>query len=1139
MLEHGRIDQAKAERYRKEVNDRADARRAELDGKTATEPEPASEVEDINLTFQVAPGVTKEAEFKRLTGEDWPGVNYIAETSGVSDDGYDYPIEEWVIRKRTAEEKAPADTVPTTELADTPSDDKALQRKLEQMAQRGDDEEFSGEKNTNDATGKKRTRRLFDLYPQMKGESRQDYVQRLNRMRELTAQFEAEERAKNETKSDAEEAEKAEHEARERAEHEAREKAEAEEADKAARIAALEAEKARLEAEERELDDKMRPLTAINADFTHDKRELAHDLAEGALNEEVAKSRLLKRLWKGTLFKKYYEKKYTSEFLEGDRTVDIDGKDFTVDQLIERRKDSAIRRFVLGATEDMRYIHEQIGKKRKDGTYDGEKLAEADEETTAEVRSAIEEFASAKIPEGGSLEDLKREFTDRIARFKAEAKDSGQSIDTLMIDNYLEVAIQARERAEHGIAIEHVMEGFKVYNAEVRDGIRTEAHRDNIDKVVNWLESSKIGQFIPAEVIAGAVSITSALTQTGVRAVTGVAGGMLVSSAISGLKERNRITEDRARMLRDAANGLEYSGTATSEEEPKSRRARRIAKYEARIGGTLYDLQKASSLADNIEAALSTEGANHSEVLLRAIAEARVRIELSDSEQKDLIAYSSADQRGSERLRLDRVVIEAERTLSEDGAAKLGSMKEQIAKEIYGDVTDKDRDFRRKRALMATKKAGKTLAIGAATFFVSQEVMAAFDPSKIGLLEKAGIINTENNANASETILAGLAGPRIRTEVNTQTIENVSGDRQVEIEGYEKAGFTKTETSGAWTEVKTDMVEVSPADSTAQISVKYDGWANNGTRVSDGNELRAYLRDGQFVSGMRGTSTMGNQVINYEATAAAGRVKGYVTIGGAKFELASKVNEAGQLTWGENGLFTTTTGETIRAVGENGEKLYKYFEIAVDNGLDKDGLTHIIPLATDVGRDSFTGTISQVTETIVEHPAIYDFTKTTISEFPRAVSMAGIAFAPETARTGLGATRETEQNPDDGQYIINIDTTNGPEMYTGEAARRIIEGSSLESASTSEVGSFSNEMRELITNSRDSIGGEAGVDALTDTSPMTPEAQSRWNAWWSSLDENSKKAVLGIVDRIEGSSSKRELTWGNGIRSWLVMNNRK
>ena len=88
--------------------------------------ESATEVGEIVGTFQVAPGVSKEAEFKRLTGEDWPGVTYVAETDGVDDDGYDQPIENWVIRKRVPEganeskdgEKAPDDEQEKTPTAD-------------------------------------------------------------------------------------------------------------------------------------------------------------------------------------------------------------------------------------------------------------------------------------------------------------------------------------------------------------------------------------------------------------------------------------------------------------------------------------------------------------------------------------------------------------------------------------------------------------------------------------------------------------------------------------------------------------------------------------------------------------------------------------------------------------------------------------------------------------------------------------------------------------------------------------------------------------------------------------------------------------------------------------------------------------
>ena len=413
-----------------------------------------------------------------------------------------------------------------------------------------------------------------------------------------------------------------------------------------------------LEARLGEIDEELGPLTAINADFTHDKKELAHDIAEQQLNEEQAKANLIKRIWKGNLFRKYYQKKYERQLLSGERAVgvDDDGEEITLDDVIMDRSGSAIQRFVLGATEDMRYIHKKIGKRNKDGTYDGEKLTEADAETTAAVRGAIEKFASAKIPENGSIEDLEREFRNDIKRIKAEARDQGREVDATTIDNYLEVAMQARKRVEHGIAMDRVMEGFKVFNADVRNNMRTEAHRDNIDKIVNKVESSRFGSIIPAEVLAMAASTAWSLAQTGARSAARLAapiGGIAVSGALAGLRERNRVTEDRTRMIRDAAVGLEYDGT--SGEEAEGHRAKKRAKYEAKIGGTVYEMRPASELTAKIASAMES---GDGEAKLRAIAEARVRISYSDSEQKDLISYSSADAMGDERMRLDMAVNE-------------------------------------------------------------------------------------------------------------------------------------------------------------------------------------------------------------------------------------------------------------------------------------------------------------------------------------------------------------------------------------------------------------------------------------------------------------------------------------------------
>lgn len=956
------------------------------------------------------------------------------------------------------------------------------------------------------------------------------------------------------TDKEEEEKKKLEEEKKRKLEEEEKKKLEEEEKERARKE--LEEDEKRKKAVEERIDeideelaeeDEQGPLTAINADFTHDKKELAHDIAEQQLNEEQEKAGLIKRIWKGNLFRKYYQKKYERELLNGDRSVgvDPDGDEITIDDLIEDRSGSAIKRFILGATEDMRYVHEKIGKRRKDDSYDGEKLAEADKETTEAVRGAIERFAQAKIPEDGTMEDLRREFGNEIKRLQAEANDQNHSINSKFINNYFEVAMQARQRVEHGIAMEKVMEGFKVYNADVRNNIRTEAHRDNIDKIVNKIESSKVFSIIPAEILAAAVGSAWSLAQTGARSAAKVAvpvGGIAVSGALAGLRERNRVTEDRARMMRDVAVGLEYSGTAEESEEIEGRRARKRAKYEARIGGTLYDMRPASELTADINQAIES---GDEDSLLRAIAEARVRIDYSDSEQKDLISYSSADSLGDERMALDMAVIRAENGLSEEGKQKLKNMKAAVTEDINDNVDENDRDFRKVRATQAVKQAGKTILIGSAVFFGSQELMATLDPNKVGLFEKAGILKTQNNADAQETILAGLAGPRVRTEAHTDVIRGVTGDRQTEIQQYENAGYTKTEVSPAWTETRQDLVDVDPSKSTAQVRVAYDGWANNGTSVSDGNELRMHLGNGQISSGMHGASTIGGQPLDYDAAASAGRIKGYLTVGGAKFEIAPKVNSVGQLTWGENGIFTTTTGETIRAIGGNGEKMYKYFEIAMDNGTDANGVAHMIPLATDIGMDNFDGKIQQVVDTVVEHPAVYDFTKTTISEIPREVSYGGVFVAP-TSRVGLGGTRSNPETGGDGSTVI-IDTTGDlpPEMITGAEADEIIDNIEKDESSESSsqqpenppaqperagsrrgdqsAGQPQGTPEEEPTNSLDSdyvervtrefgdIAGSEGLEFMTSDKAIEGESP-RISRWWSGLpDDDTRQRIANSV----------------------------
>lgn len=932
---------------------------------------------------------------------------------------------------------------------------------------------------------------------------------------------------------------------------------------------------------ELESSTKNRPLVAMNIDWSHDQRELAHDLAEDSLNAEVSGAKgvkgIIKRIWKGNLFKKYYEQKYTKEFEAGKRT-DKDGR--TVQDLIKDQAPDVMERFILGATEDLSYIHQHIGNKRNEnGEYiDGEKLKKADKFTTALIRQAIVDYARKSLEPGQKLSDLDREFRNETRRIMEEAFEDNRISKGFKNTNFLttakeaarryeEIAANAKDKAEQDKAMAEVMAGFQLYNAEVRSNVRTEAHRDNIDKITNWFESK--ASFIPSEVIAGAAGAALALTQTGARAIAGAAGGIIASSAITGLRERNRITEDRARMMRDLANGMEYNGAGK--------------KYEAKIGGTIYDMQTAGSLTANLENALNSEGENRSEDILRAIAEARVRIDLSDSEQKDLISYSSADKRGKERLNLDMAVIRAEKSLSREDLKTLDIIKDEIRSQIVkgdGGLEEKDKDFKRYRAFTAAKKAGKTLVLGAAIFAGSQEVMAALDPSKIGIFEKAGLLKTENNLDAKETLLA-KGVDKIRGVKDSYTIpgettsytdihENISDPDQ--IARYEANGYTKVETTPGWSEPNDKIVAVDPSASTAKVDVAYDGWANNGTKFSDGNELRAYIENGKFISGMKGNSTLNGQNINYDTS----NIKAFLTIGDSKFEIAGSLNEKGQLTWGENGVFTTTTGETIKAIGDNGEKLYKYFEIAADNGVDADGVQHIIPFATDVGANTFSGKIEQVVTETIEHPAVYSFSKVISDTGPateviRDTTFNGVGFAPILGRRGLGgaaapepeaagtapevpaeapepaeqpeAQAETplEASPEAPEVASDIetpsDTTNAPEAPEAASNTEAPSDTANIINAPEELKDFVADYEKAISERRNSIG-DVVYHFLTSDDDPTEENQAKINDAIQSLTPDGKialKEILAIRNNLP-EEDRYKLRFGNALGGYLALN---
>lgn len=956
-------------------------------------------------------------------------------------------------------------------------------------------------------------------------------------LKEKIAARKAEEEEK--AKREAEEREKARLEELKKLEEEERE---LEETNRKIKEAEEELEKLkRKKGEER--DAKLGP--ALNLDFTHDRQEMVHDYAERELNVDASKT-IISRIWKGTWFKKYYQKKYEREISSGERQVTTeDGRRMDIDSILEERSSSAITRFVMGVTDE---YSDLIHKKA------GESYTEADENTIKIVRDAIETYAQAD-PKDTNEEDLRREFANKINEIEGESRDGGPKVNKTLLNNYFELAKQARERVLHGIAIERVMDGFTVYNAEVRNNVRSEVHRDNIDKIVNRIESGAITQFIPPEVVAGALTTAAALTQIGARALAGVGVGIGVGAAAAGLRERNRVTEDRVRKMRDNAMGLGYDSIGLNPDAKghKKRVHEKMAKYEAEIGGTLYDIRPAGELSRNIQNALDSD---NQEDLMYAFIEAKVRTLFSDMYDKDLISYSSAGKIGDERLALDVAMVKANKKLAqmpEYRETLLNGVKRYMA-EIKESVKTDDENLQRLRARKALTKAGKTALIGSAIFFASQEITALLDPNKIGIFEKFGLVKTKNGENATQTILARLRGPNTTTSSKVDTVNGISGDRKVEIDRLEQDGWTKTEVKAPWSETTKSVVEVKPEDAASKVKLHLE-FADNGTTRIDGNELRLDMQNGSMISRLHGNSTMGNRVFNYDQLAADGKIRGYLTIGDSTFEVTTKINGAGQLTWAENGVFTTTSGESIKAISENGESLFKYFRVAVLDGVNSDGSVNAVSLATEVGNNTFNGTITEVAETIVEHPGIYDFAKTITEEVPIITSFDGIA-APISSRVGLGETYQRQYEEIQNTTPPSIETTsNGqnpnpepqgnstvsePVPYTniGNLTPEAQPNTDVVNTAPEPTGNQntapnaneSNQRAEYESFLRDRYGdlvGEEGVKLMTETG-LDDNTSTEIANWWQNLSDEAKTAVREYISEPIGNSR-----YGNALRTWL------
>ncbi|MBO4813018.1 hypothetical protein J5491_02610 [Candidatus Saccharibacteria bacterium] len=738
-------------------------------------------------------------------------------------------------------------------------------------------------------------------------------------------------------------------------------------------------------------------LVAVEANTSYDRDVRATQLAEEEFGIQTKNAKFFKRLWMN-YFEKYYKTKYKREFLTEGRKLNRDGEQISLDTIMERNIKGGIGRVVRSVTEnEMDYIHQAFGESR----------TEADKEKTEAIRNAIMKYAEAR----GDAADEKQ-FTAMLKEEMAKLKQEGNFDNPDYMNNYFEVAenaIKVKELMRGKVSMDKVLEKFAVYNADVRDSERSKVSRGKLDQLIDKWEKSSLSRFISPETVAIATSVVSLFAKSGANRAARLlipVGGVLVSSALAGARERRRVTNEREVMMRNMEKGRKYEDNP---DEAESRFAKKRAKLEEKIAGTTYGLESTSELIANINSAIES---GDEEKIMRAYTAARVRVDFSDSEEKGLISSSSEFNEGDERLALDIALAEAKRrVVKPENQATLAEMRKTLLSKITKDVDKGDEEFKRVRLLQTLKASGRAALFSGVGFFLSQEGAALVSENKIGALEKLGVFKTQNQANAKETMIASLIKSR-----SPGAIKGISADRVDEMESLRRSGYRGTKVSDEVITTRKTYIDGDPATSPHAAKVFVREWANNGTEAYDGNELRV-SGDGAYTmtTAMHGDSIapISGRTLNFENLVQENRIKGFVTINGVRFEAQGIPAANGQITFIQNGMITTTSGDIIQAVDSAGNKLYEYFEIGATFGKDAStGLTEFVPMATSVGNLSggpFTGMFQESVEEVITKPAIYNF------ELPTGGTIYdGVVLPAMSARVGIGNGTAAEKTPDQG-----------------------------------------------------------------------------------------------------------------------------
>jgi hypothetical protein len=331
----------------------------------------------------------------------------------------------------------------------------------------------------------------------------------------------------------------------------------------------------------------------------------------------------------------------------------------------------------------------------------------------------------------GNIDDdvLEIEKDRAIGLFGNEQHANDRNKGQILADNVSTVARNAKAAVRHGKSLQEIDDALGVKVADVKLGVRTEASKEAIDRVLDKLYGTKVGSLVNETTVSTAAAIAMGASKFTVRKVTTAVSatvGLGVGAAvIAGVREAHHTTQERRLHSRQMAEGGEL------DEGTKRRQQMEETRYETVPATSLIDRLK--TLADQVSPDVVE--------LVQSITDIQARIDISDEQGIDLISFESKTKVEEQRLSLDIELAKAKvlmKHITESGTDTdevIQQASDLARSTIEEDISDKDRIFHKLQAKRALASAAIGFSVGVGIGLGTQELHSVFDQTLQGVAQ--------------------------------------------------------------------------------------------------------------------------------------------------------------------------------------------------------------------------------------------------------------------------------------------------------------------------------------------------------------------------------------------------------------------